>query len=369
VALAPVLAVVLAACGGGSSPGTGGNAAEKTTTTTTVRSAPTSTSTSVAPAPSSGPLQAGAPIALPFSADRVAVAESPDGAVFAAPQTPSSTAGDVAWVVDGNGPAAVAEHVPAGIAALAADGSNFYVATYGTVYSYDRASGNQDGQWPLPPISTANSSKDDLVAMAAAGGAVDVSITQGTVVSVYRITPASTSAPRLVVRGLGATVGPDGSVFYETAGHHLAVRRPGGATTVGPALAATPNRTGGGVQYLVTTAGGAVWVNEPAGQGLDAQYTTYDAATLAEIDSFSGTVAAVVADTSGGPLVLDSTGAGPGCPASGGAAPSGCVQRVDVHGHYSDQLSVGAAVTLTGPAPAVVVSDTATGQFDLVRLS
>jgi len=30
---------------------------------------------------------------------------------------------------------------------------------------------------------------------------------------------------------------------------------------------------------------------------------------------------------------------------------------------------VGQAVSLVGPSPAVVVADTATGQFDLVRLS
>ena len=46
----------------------------------------------------SGPLQAGSPIALPFSADRVAAAESPDGAVFAAPQDPTSPSPSIAWV-------------------------------------------------------------------------------------------------------------------------------------------------------------------------------------------------------------------------------------------------------------------------------
>jgi len=78
-------------------------------------------------------LTAGSPIPLAFSADRVTAAESPDGAVFAAPQDPTSSAPAVAWVVDGNGPAAIAEHVPDGIAALAADGTNFYVATYATL--------------------------------------------------------------------------------------------------------------------------------------------------------------------------------------------------------------------------------------------
>ena len=63
-----------------------------------------------------------------------------------------------AWVVDGNGPALVAEHVATGIAALAADSTDFYVATYSTVFAYSRATGNQDGQWTMPSVPTAKGS-------------------------------------------------------------------------------------------------------------------------------------------------------------------------------------------------------------------
>ena len=282
-ALAALAALVAASCG--SSPSTpqagtttthhAGPAAAPSTSTTTATPAST-----LPPVSTSGPLQAGTAIALPFSADRVTAAESPDGAVFAAPQDPTSPSPAMAWVVDGNGPAAIAEHVPTGIAALAADSTNFYVATYYTVFAYDRGSGNQDGQWTMPTVQTANSSDNDLVALAAAGGDVLVSVTQGDTVSVYRIDPTSSAAPHLLLRGLGDAIGSDGSVYYESADHHLDVRRPDGATVTGPALAATPNGLGGGVQYLDVVAGGAVWVSEPAGQGLDATYTTYDVATL-----------------------------------------------------------------------------------------
>ena len=51
------------------------------------------------------------------------------------------------------------------------------------------------------------------------------------------------------------------------------------------------------------------------------------------------------------------------------ASPSSCVLRIDQHGNVGDPVGVGAAVTLVGPVPSVVVSDTPTGQFDLVRLS
>jgi len=219
----------------------------------------------------------------------------------------------------------------------------------------------------MPTVNAANSSDDDLVSMAAAGGAVLVSVTQGDTVSAYRINPSSSARPHLLVQGLGDAIGSDGSIFYESADHHLAVLRPNGATASGAVLDHTPNGLGGGVQYLDDVAGGTVWVSEPAGQGLDAQYTTYDATTLAVLGSYTGTVTSSVVDTAAGPLVLEQSGGSPSCPQA--TSPSSCVLRIDQHGNVSDPVGVGAAVTLVGPGPAVVVSDTTTGQFDLVRLS
>jgi hypothetical protein len=317
----------------------------------------------------SGPLQVGAPIALPFAADRVTAAESPDGAVFAAPQDPTSPSPAVAWVVDGNGPALVAEHVATGIASLAADATNFYAATYSNVYAYNRSTGNQDGQWVTPPVRAANSSNSNLVSLMAAGGAVFVSVTQGNTVSVYRIDPSSSGAPRLLVRGLSDAVGPDGTVFYERADHTLVALRPNGATVVGPKLADKPNGNGGGVQYLDVVAGGAVWVSEPAGQGLDASFTTYDAATLHSLGTYNGSVTSTVANSAAGALVLEPAGSNPACPQASPTTPSSCVFRLTPQGAATDPVGVGAAVTLLGPGPAVVASNTTSGQFDLMRLS
>ena len=369
-AVAPLLAaaaLALASCSSSAAPQAG-----RTTTTTKAAAASTSstastTTTTLAPASTSGPLTPSAPIALPFGADRVTAAESPDGAVFAAPQDPVGSPPAIVWVVDGNGPAAIAEHMPGGVAALAADAANLYVATYTNVTAFDRVSGNQGSQWTLPRVHAANSSDDNLVAMTAAAGLVFVSITQGNTVTVYSITPSSSAPPRKLVAGLGDAVGPDGSIYYETTGHSLAVRRPDGATKVGPALAAAPNAEGGGVQYVDTFAGGALWANEPAGQGLDAQFATYDGSTLNALGSFSGSVDETVADTQAGSLVLESSGNAANCPST--PAPSSCLLRIDVHGSLSDEVGVGQAVLLIGPAPAVVVADTTTSQFDLVRLS
>ena len=275
----------------------------------------------------------------------------------------------MAWVVDGNGPAAVVEHVANGIAALAADANHFYIATYSNVYAYDRASGNQDGQWNMPAVKAANGSDDDLVSMAAADGVVLLGVTDGDTVSVYRLNPGSSAGPRLVVRGLGAAFGTDGSIYYESVDHQLVALRPNGTTVSGPVLAHSPNGLGGGVQYLDAVAGGTVWVDQPAGQGLDALFTTYDAGTLATQASYTGSVTSTVADTAAGPLVLDPVGGTAACSPASPPTPASCVLRIDAHGGVTDPVTVGAAVTLIGPAPAVVVSDTTSGQFDLIRLS
>jgi hypothetical protein len=356
------IAALLASCS--SSPSTSGTA---TTTTTTHPAPPTTASTTLPPPATSGPLTPGAPIALPFAADRVTAAAAPDGAVFAAPQDPTNSAPAIAWVIDGNGPAAIAEHVPTGIAALAADANNFYVATYSNVFAYDRASGNQNGQWNMQAVNAANSSDSGLVALATGGNDLYVSVTRGNIVSVYRIIPTSSSAPHLVVRGLGDAIGTDGTVYFERIDHHLAALRPDGSTSVGPALADAPNGEGGGVQYVEVVAAGAVWVSEPAGQGLDALYTTYNAQTLARVGSYNGSVTSSVVDAASGPLVLQPSAGATACP--GVQPPAACVLRINQTGATSDPVNVGAAVTLLGPQPAVIVSDTTTGQFDLVRLT
>jgi hypothetical protein len=274
----------------------------------------------------------------------------------------------VTWVIDGSGPAEIAEHISAGVAAMGADANNFYVATYNNVYSFDRASGNQNGQWNLPPINAANASDDDLVAMTAAGGNVLVSITQGDTVRVYRIEPASSAAPHLILTALSVAIGSDGTIYYESGDHHLDALRPDGTTTQGPALVDKPNGLGGGVQDIDTVAAGYVWVSEPAGQGLDAGFITYLATTLAQAGTYSGSVTDSVADTAAGPLVLEQgANAGGACPQ--GASPTDCVFRIDQNGTTTDPVPVGAAVSLLGPGPAVVASDTTTDQFELVRLS
>ena len=156
-------------------------------------------------------------------------------------------------------------------------------------------------------------------------------------------------------------------MYYESGDHHLDALHPDGSTTQGPVLADKPNGLGGGVQDIDTVAGGYVWVSEPAGQGLDAGYTTYATASLAQAGTFSGAVTDMVTDTAAGPLVLEQ------------GATRGRRARRDVtdgvrvpyrpDGLHHRPRPVGAAVSLLGPGPAVVASDTTTDQFELFRLS
>ena len=85
------------------------------------------------------------------------------------------------------------------------------------------------------------------------------------------------------------------------------------------------------------------------------QFTTYDATTLGVLGSYSGSVTSSVVDSAAGPLVLVQAGGTASCPQASPPVPASCVLRIDQHGAMSDAVGVGAAVTLIGPGPAVVV--------------
>ena len=76
-----------------------------------------------------------------------------------------------------------------------------------------------------------------------------------------------------------------------------------------------------------------------------------------------------VVDSSAGALVLESAGNDPACPQASPSSPTSCVFNIVPQGTVSNAVGVGSAVTLLGPDPAVIASDTTSGQFDLMRLS
>jgi hypothetical protein len=357
---------LLAACsssgGGGNSPSAG-----SPTTVTSSSLPPTTTAPTVA---TTGPLSIASAVAVPVPANvQITAAESPDGAVFVSQEGHDPSATTVVWVVDPTGPAEIAEHVNGGVSALAADANNLYVVADDSVIGYTRSTGNQMGQWKLPAISTANASDAHLVTMTAAGGAVLVLITQGNEQNVYRFVPTSSAKPGLIAHGTSAAIGPDGSVYYERSDNHLVKLSPGAVTTVGPALANSPNGEGGGIAGVVAVAGGLVWVSEPAGQGLDAQLSPFDAVTLHAMGSYSGSVTEQIVDTSAGGLVLVGPNGPGGCPQGPTAASISCVFRISQTAQLSDPTPVGTAEALVGPQPAVVTSSTTTADLVVERLS
>jgi len=369
-ALLIVAGVLLAACSSSPSQST------KTSTTTTgvpssTASTPTTQPASTLPPPAtSGVLRISASVAVPIPANtQITAAEAPNGAVFVSPESHDNPTPTVVWVVDPIGPAEIAEHVNGGVSALAADNTNFYVVSNSTVIGYTRSTGNQMGQWNLPPINTANTSNADLVSMVAAGGEVLVMIAQGNLENVYRFHPGSPAAPRMIAQGTSAAIGPDGTVYYERSDNHLVALSPAGVTTVGPVLANSPNGSGGGIAGVDAVAGGLVWVSIPAGQGLDAQLLPYSAITLAPMGSFSGSVTEQIVDTAAGALVLAGPD-GPGdCPQGDSVTSTSCVFRISAAAVLSDPTPVGTADQLVGPFPAVVTASATTNDLVVDRLS
>ncbi len=368
-ALLVVAGVLLAAC---SSPGHTKKASTTTTSATTATSSTpvTQPASSLPPPATSGALQISASVAVPISANtQITAAEAPDGAVFVSAESHANPTPTVVWVVDPVGPAEIAEHVNGGVSALAADATNLYVVSNSTVIGYTRTTGNQMGQWNLPPINTANTSNADLVSMVAAAGEVLVMIAQGNLEDVYRFHPGSAAAPQMIAQGTSAAIGPDGTVYYERADNHLVALSPAGGTTVGPVLANSPNGSGGGIAGVDAVAGGLVWVSIPAGQGLDAQLLPYSATTLQPMGNYSGSVTEQIVDTSAGALVLAGPD-GPGaCPQGVSVTSTSCVFRISAAAVLSDPTPVGTADQLVGPFPAVVTAGATTNDLVVDRLS
>jgi hypothetical protein len=360
---------LLAACSSTNHPGASGTTSTtshtKTTTTTTQ-----ATPTTLPVPPTSGPLSISATVAVPIPANvQITATEAPNGAVFVSQESQDSSITTVVWVLDPTGPAEVAEHVNGGVSALAADPTNLYVVADDSVIGYTRSTGNQMGQWKLPPINTANTSDADLVSMVAANGQVLVVIAQGNLQDVYRINPNATTAPKMIAQGTSAAIGPDGSVYYERSDDHLVKITAAGVTTVGPTLADSPNGEGGGIAGVAAVAGGLVWVSEPAGQGLDTELTPYNAATLQAMGKYSGSVTEQIVDTSAGPLVLVGPN-GPGnCPQGASAISTSCVFRITPTAVLSNPTTVGVADQLLGPDPAVITATTSGTDLVMDRLS
>ncbi len=171
----------------------------------------------------------------------------------------------------------------------------------------------------------------------------------------------------MVAVGTSVAFGPDGSVYFSRGDHHLAFMTASGATIVGPKLTYHPNGLGGGVQFIDAVAGGVIWVVEPAGQGLDATFSSFDARTLKPIAHWFQPVDGQIVGSDTGTLVLGGDGYSH-CPQPSQVATE-CVYRLSSAGALSGSSPVGSASLLLGPEPAVVTTSTTGTVTYLDRLS
>jgi hypothetical protein len=109
------------------------------------------------------PLHAGKAVSLGLSSnDVLAIAEAPNGAVFYAPHPvigamggiKHAAAAKVIRVIDGTKPAAVAEHAPNPVLALAANTGSLFVVTTKQTLKYSRSTGALEHSWSLPATSS-----------------------------------------------------------------------------------------------------------------------------------------------------------------------------------------------------------------------
>jgi hypothetical protein len=319
---------------------------------------------------STGPLHVSSTIKLPINAGIVTTAtEAPNGAVFVVRQSTTTPVPSIVWVVDGTSRPSVAEHLALGASALAADDNNLYVATYQHVTAFNRLSGSQVRSWTLPAFSTANSSDADLVSISAYKGTILIMLPRGKLEAAYQIDAASSKLPKLVAQGSSMVFGPKGSLFFERSDHRLVARSARGSLLVGPKLLDKPTALGGGVQYVDAVAGGFVWVSEPAGQGLDTSFATYDESSLKLVGvAHPGLVSEQIVNTASGALVLGLGESPVTCPQTSKLS-NDCVYRISSRAVLSAATPVGSAFTLLGPQPAVVTTIGTSSNLFLDRLS
>ena len=265
----------------------------------------------------------------------------------------------VIWVVDGVGPAGIAEHVKGPVTALAADAADLYVGVGQTVTAYSRTTGNVAHTWntALPGTLTQLAVVDTKVwglSTAADENAPDAP--EGLV----ELDPSSSSPVRSVTGFTGAfsiAAGPS-SVYYVTKQSSELVQQ----TNAGATITAPTNQqvnlqlSGPSAIQAVAVVGTQLIVQHDAGQGLDAQLNTYDATTLVgPVAQANFSADEPLAETASGLFVVGNSETG-ACTANQTA----CVRRFSLPaGNVGDPLALPddtIASAVTGPYPTVVLA-------------
>lgn len=307
-----------------------------------------------------GPLSVFADVAIKgaFSSAETGliVAQGPDGAIFVAGKVASP---QIIWVVDGVGPAGIAEHVKGPVTALAADATNLYVGVEQTVTAYSRTTGNVIRTWNTALPGT-------LTQLAVAGTSVwglstaSDENTPNAPNGLVELDRSSSSPVRSVTGFTGVfsiAAGPS-SVYYVTKQSSELVQQ----TNAGATVTAPTNQqvnlqlSGPSAIQAIAVVGSQVVVQHDAGQGLDAQLNTYDATTLVGPTAQTNFEAdEPLTVTASGLFVVGNSETGV-CTANQTA----CVSRFSLPaGNAGDPLALPddtIASAVTGPYPTVVLA-------------
>jgi hypothetical protein len=360
-------------CSAGSTPqgGTGGGAAGNSPGggTSAAGSPPAASAGSASPsqepaaqslsAPSaSGPLRVRLHDDFPATSSDflgVIAAEAPDGSVFAAfgsqqSGSAATTPGTAVYVVDGNQPAAVAEHPQIAVTAIAADDSYLYVGGGAQIIEYSRATGAVARTWTLTlPVRLMTAAAGRLWAVL--GGTAG----PGQVVEMSPQAAAVTTVGTDGANVLDIAGGPLGLYYVPSGGAKIVHVSVSGKRQEAPTHQTVSEQLSGpGAIQAISVIGSTLLLIHDAGQGLDSSAQTYDASTLAGPQ-------ANVPGTAGSNHAIDSLGGPVDLVHAGALACSGvsCVGRYDpATGTVADAVLFPASARLgllVGPYPAVIV--------------
>lgn len=283
-------------------------------------------------------------------------AEAPDGTVFVG--TPG---GDVLWTAKLGAAPAVAEHVPGGVDALAADATYLYVASGHTVYAYARSTGDLVHQWTLP------ASKDSVLSLVPTGSRLWVRM--GLQAS---DPPANATATLVELNKAGGgplrqqtvpwttdLVGGPTGLYYVVSSKTLVEQTDAGTTKSAPVNDPVNLELSGAYAIQAEAVdGNKLLVVHFAGQGLDAVLHTYDASTLVgPADATPYSAAAFLAVNDGSLVTLENEG-----DCGGGQV---CLAKVILgKGIAANSVAV-APGALLGPQPVVVSAESVNGKLNV----
>jgi hypothetical protein len=339
----------------------GASAAAGSASTNHPTEQPSAAGSNVLPTPGpTGPLKAFADVdilgAFSSAETGLTVAQGPDGAIFVAGKVASP---QIIWVVDGVGPAGIAEHVKGPVTALAADATNLYVGVAQTVTAYSRTTGNVTRTWntALPGALT------QLVVAGATVWGLSTNSDDETPDApdgLVELDPSASSPVRSVtgLTGVFSIAAGPSSVYYVTKQSSELVQQ----TNAGATVTAPTNQqvnlqlSGPSAIQAVAVVGSQIIVQHDAGQGLDAQLNTYDAATLVgPVAQINFSADEPLAVTASGLFVVGNADTGV-CTANQTA----CVRRFLLPtGDAGDPLALPddtIASAITGPYPTVVLA-------------